>query len=365
MAQEKEMQSNYVYSKITELDEEEKIGYAYYLETGDYLNYIDLTYLLKQADPCDFRTLKKEEAQAHRRHYTQKLNTDFSGVLSEQFFLPADANSEIQHLPRYIDIPAHRHDFFEIVCTLSGNCLHEVEGTAITMKQGDITIIPPHVKHYLKAEPHCATLTIKIRRSAFDSAFSVLLRSGTTLSAYFTQTLYAKHYRNSLTFHCGQDLFLQELLLYMLTQQLEKKPYCNHVLDGLLAAFFPYLLQNYEDTIELAEGDDAMGQRMTAIESYMRQNYRTATLTDTAGHFFISPAYLSVLVKKQTGYTFSAILRQIKMERAAQLLSETTMKVGMICESVGYQDTTQFIRTFKKYYGTTPYRYRKGLREKG
>lgn len=358
------MQFNETYSKLTELDTEEKIGYSYYLKTGEYLNYIDLTYLLKQQNPYDFSTLKKEKAQMHRNLYIKKLDTVFSGVLSEQFFIPEETNSEIQHLPRYIDIFAHRHDFFEIVCTTKGKCLHQVEDKTVIMQQGDITIIPPNVKHYLRAEPDCITLTIKIRKSTFDSVFSVLMRSGTTLSAYFTQTLYSKHYRDSLTFHCGQDTFLLELLLYMLTQQFEKKQHYNYVLDGLLAAFFPYLLQNYENTIELASGDNIMNERMTAIESYMRQNYRTATLVSTAKHFYISPAYLSITVKKQTGYTFSSIMQQIKMEHAAQLLSKTTMKVAMICENVGYQDTTQFIRTFKKYYGTTPHRYRKEATER-
>lgn len=57
--------------------------------------------------------------------------------------------------------------------------------------------------------------------------------------------------------------------------------------------FFSYLVQNYEDTIELASGSNKLNERMTAIENYMRQNYQTATLTGTANHFYISPAYLS------------------------------------------------------------------------
>ena len=35
------------------------------------------------------------------------------------------------------------------------------------------------------------------------------------------------------------------------------------------------------------------------------------------------------------------------------------MKIDDICESVGYRDTTQFIRTFKAIYGTTPKQYQK------
>lgn len=353
------MQIDKTYNRIIQLDNEEKIGYAYYCNTGKYLNYIDLTYLMTLENPYDFSALETDAAENYINFKTSRIKSDFLGVLHEQMFIPEGTNSEIQHLPRYIDIFSHQHDFFEIVCTTKGNCLHCVEEKEVLMQPGDITIIPPNVKHYLQTKPDCITLTIKIRKSTFDSVFSTLIRSGSTLSAYFTQTLYSKHYRNSLTFHCGHDAFLPELLLYMFSQQIERKQYYNYVLDGLLATFFPYLVQNFEHTIELASGDNIMNERMTEIESYMRQNYQSATLTSTAAHFYLSPAYLSTIIKKQTGYTFSSIMQRIKMEQASHLLLETTMRVEKICENVGYQDTTQFIRTFKKYYGITPHRYRK------
>lgn len=352
------MRLDITYSNISELNDDEKIGYAYFKETGEYLDYINFTYLLSLGNPYDFSRLQSEEALIHRKKLLSRLGFDFSGILKEQLFISGDTNSEIQHLPRYIDIFAHRHDFFEIVCVVKGVCFHEVEDKTIVMKQGDITIIPPNIQHHLLADPNCIAFTIKTRKTTFDSVFSVLMRSGTTLSAYFTQTLYSKHYRNSLTFHCGQDAFLPELLLYMMAQQAEKKRHYNYVLDGLLATFFPYLLQNYEDTIEIALGDNAMNERIPEIENYMRQNFQTATLKTTAQHFYLSPAYLSTTIKKQTGYTFSSIMQRIKMEHAARLLNETTMKVEQICENVGYKDTTQFIKTFKKYYGITPHRYR-------
>lgn len=358
------MQIDKTYNKIIQLDDEEKIGYSYYCHTGKYLNYIDLKYLLKFENPYDFSVLKTKSAADFREITKNKLDKDLSGALKEQMFIQNNSNSEIQHLPRYIDIFAHRHDFFEIVCTTKGECFHKVEDKEVIMKQGDITIIPPNVKHYLRAEYDCVTLTIKIRKSTFDRVFSSLICSGTTLSAYFTQTLYSKHYRNSLTFNCGQDAFLPELLLYMFSQQTEKKKHYNYVLDGLLATFFPYLVQNFEDTIELSVGDNIQNGRITEIESYMRQNYKTATLSETAKHFFLNPSYLSTTIKKQTGYTFSSIMQRIRMEHAAQLLTETSIKVEQICENVGYQDTTQFIRTFKKYYNTTPYRYRKEFNKK-
>jgi len=38
------------------------------------------------------------------------------------------------------------------------------------------------------------------------------------------------------------------------------------------------------------------------------------------------------------------------------------MKLDDICDSIGYSDTTQFIRDFKKKYEITPAKYRKQLR---
>lgn len=339
-------------------DEEEKIGYAYYLESGSYLDYIDLRFLQTLNNPYDFAQLKSLPASKYRKELLRRYHGSLPGILDEQSFIEKNVNAEIQHLPRFIDISAHRHDFFELVCTMEGSCLHTVEGTTTTMRQGDITIIPPNVLHHLQGTPDCTTLTIKIRKSTFDSVFSVLMRSGTTLSAYFAQTLYSRHYQNFLTFHCGEDRFLPQLLHYMLAQQAEKKRHYNHVLDGLLATFFPYLIQNYEDTIEFSNGDNALNERMIAIENFIRQNYQRATLTDTASYFYLSPAYLSTIIRQQTGLTFSTILRQIRMEHAARLLTATDMKVEQICENVGYQDTTQFIKSFKMLYGTTPLRFR-------
>lgn len=352
------MELDEAYRRIIELDNEEKIGFEYFKRTNKYLDYMDLVFLLNNNSPYNFSLLETAEAREFKRKMLSRLENDNAGMLREQLFIENGVNAEIEHLPRYIDIAEHRHDFFEIVCTAQGGCFHRVEDESAIMKQGDITIIPPNVRHYLRAEPDCITLTIKIRKTTFDSAFSVLMRGGTTLSAYFSQTLYSKHYRNSLTFHCGRDAFLRELFLHMLSQQYEKKRYYNYVLEGLLATFFPYLVQNYENTIELASGDSNLNERMTKIENYMRQNYKDATLTSTAEHFYLSPSYLSTLIKKQTGYTFSSIMQKIKMEHAADLITQTDLKVEQICERVGYQDTTQFIRSFKKYYGITPHRYK-------
>ena len=46
------------------------------------------------------------------------------------------------------------------------------------------------------------------------------------------------------------------------------------------------------------------------------------------------------------------------MEAAVELLIRTNMKIKDIGENVGYFNQENFVRSFRKYYGTTPTSWR-------
>ena len=54
-------------------------------------------------------------------------------------------------------------------------------------------------------------------------------------------------------------------------------------------------------------------------------------------------------------------LRQRRMERAAQLLRDSSLSVLGVAQSVGYGSTSQFAAAFRRQYGVTPARYRKNV----
>lgn len=97
-------------------------------------------------------------------------------------------------------------------------------------------------------------------------------------------------------------------------------------------------------------------QIMEMIETnYMRE----IRLTDLAKHFYLSANYLSILIKKETGLTFSELLIQKRIALARKMLTETNLPIQYIMEQVGYKDYSCFIKLFKKHTGSTPYAYRK------
>ncbi|MCI9142977.1 MAG: response regulator [Lachnospiraceae bacterium] len=82
-------------------------------------------------------------------------------------------------------------------------------------------------------------------------------------------------------------------------------------------------------------------------------------LTDVAKRFYLSANYLSILIKRETGLTFSELLIQKRIALARKLLAETNLPIQDIMEQVGYKDYSCFIKLFKKHTGYTPYAYRK------
>ena len=69
--------------------------------------------------------------------------------------------------------------------------------------------------------------------------------------------------------------------------------------------------------------------------------------------------YLSQLIKKETGKTYSELIQQKKLEKAKELLRYSEKTVGEIAQETGYSDYYYFTKTFKRLTKMTPSEYRK------
>lgn len=82
------------------------------------------------------------------------------------------------------------------------------------------------------------------------------------------------------------------------------------------------------------------------------------TINAIAREIFMTPSYICMLFKQETGETINAYLTQYRMEQAKILLHDPKAKLTEICRSVGYADAKYFSKTFKKYTGVNPSEYR-------
>ncbi|MDQ0059328.1 response regulator [Paenibacillus harenae] len=82
-------------------------------------------------------------------------------------------------------------------------------------------------------------------------------------------------------------------------------------------------------------------------------------LSAIAKHFKISIGYLSTLIKKETGMTYSDYIMNKRLSMAKDLLGDASLSIHDIVHRVGYKDYFHFNKLFKKQFGITPSKYRK------
>jgi AraC-type DNA-binding domain-containing proteins len=92
---------------------------------------------------------------------------------------------------------------------------------------------------------------------------------------------------------------------------------------------------------------------------FIHQNYAdNITVKDIAVHISIDRSYLHRIFKKFISKSPQEYLLAFRMEKAASLLINSTLKIGDISRSVGYTDALLFSKTFKRSKGLNPSDFR-------
>jgi AraC-like DNA-binding protein len=93
---------------------------------------------------------------------------------------------------------------------------------------------------------------------------------------------------------------------------------------------------------------------------FIEQNYtHNITINDIAKYISIDRSYLHRLFKQYVNKSPQEFLLNLRIEKACFLLTNSTLRIGDIARSVGYNDVLLFSKTFKKVKKYTPSEYRK------
>ena len=114
-----------------------------------------------------------------------------------------------------------------------------------------------------------------------------------------------------------------------------------------------------------AARDESTRADCGAILQYIQQNYRTVRLSTLARAFHYNETYLSRMLQNYMGMSFTEIVRGIKMTRAEEYLSTSTLRIHDISALVGYDSVDHFSRTFKSTHNMSPQAYRRLTTKRG
>lgn len=110
-------------------------------------------------------------------------------------------------------------------------------------------------------------------------------------------------------------------------------------------------------TDQVKENPNERGEK---IIQYIKEHYSDADLNvaTIADKFDLNASYLSRLFKEQVGDNLLSYMNRYRVEKAKELLQNTTKTLIKIAEETGFLNTAALTRAFKKYEGITPGQYK-------
>lgn len=85
-------------------------------------------------------------------------------------------------------------------------------------------------------------------------------------------------------------------------------------------------------------------------------------MEELSKQFLMNPTTLKKTFKKVYGTSLAAHMKQHRMQKAVELLTDTDMSVAQIAQAVGYESQSRFTTAFKEAYNELPTVYRKSHR---
>lgn len=114
--------------------------------------------------------------------------------------------------------------------------------------------------------------------------------------------------------------------------------------------------------VEKKDGCSVYEKFCEEIKLYVKDQYKDPDLniSQAAIHFNLTPSYLSMIFKKETGVSLLSYISNVRTDAAKEELKGTAT-IADIAESTGFRDSAALIRTFKKNVGMTPGQFRDQL----
>ena len=135
------------------------------------------------------------------------------------------------------------------------------------------------------------------------------------------------------------------------------------VASSLVAALFYQLLSFYYKRAEKQDRDSELGRRHNYVHQFMRLLHlhytRERSVSFYASKLFISPKYLSLLVKEATGKSATAWIDEFVIMEAKNMLRYSGRNVQQVAYALNFQNQSSFGKYFRHRTGMSPSDYQK------
>lgn len=215
-----------------------------------------------------------------------------------------------------------------------GSGVYRAGGKEYVLKEKDAFLIYPDCITYYEA-------------SGDDPwEYSWVEFNGTGVLKYLSGTTFSPE--SPVVYNMGEA----EDAIVRLSEEDNENPY---KLIGLLYEFLGALVTEKPKTVSMA--DEYVKAAISYIHTFFyHTNINVEDISDYVG---IDRSYLYRLFKGKMGVSPKKYIMEYKLKTAAKLLKETSLSVGQVALSVGFDDQLYFSTAFRSFFGVAPTKYRK------
>ncbi|WP_187355355.1 response regulator [Paenibacillus tengchongensis] len=171
---------------------------------------------------------------------------------------------------------------------------------------------------------------------------------------------------------CAEMIFTSARTLYEIDEDIEQLLESRKaIMDRLysrssIAGLKKYMQELFHQLSSYVAGKNSSknNRAVHRIRTIVQENYaRELSIARIAEEVYLTPNYISLIFKKETGETITDYITGIRIGKAKELLRTTDLKVKDIAERVGYENPHYFSTVFKKTSGQHPLQYRSDMQD--
>lgn len=305
-------------------------------------------------------TDEEKEILEGNHSINQSLYTDDKQfIIDSKKILSDDQLINIRKHTRFIEFPAHKHNYIEFNYVYKGKLTEIIHNKKITLEKGEIIFLNKDIIHSIEKSSNDDIIINFIIKPEFFDFILNLSESDNIIFSFLLKSIYLNKNNKGeyLYFKVSDEKGIQEILEKIIIEIYEPNIVSSTTIKLLVGLLIVELIKK-PNNIEVYSEDNYDNLIMIEVLKYIDKNYTNATLFEIAKTLKQPHYKISKLVKKQTNMTFKELLQEKRLNKAKQLLNETDISVVEIISLVGYENLTYFYKIFKEKYGYTPKNYK-------
>lgn len=245
----------------------------------------------------------------------------------------------------------HIHNCFEIYYSISGGKQLLIANKFYDISPGDLFVINQFESHYVSQINNAVHERIVL--SIYPDFLKSISTTNTDLSYCFTHR--PENFNHKISLNKEQ----QNRFMYFINKIASTDGFGSDVIE--YAAFLE--LMTLLTGIYMTNNDVSLltpykyNEQIDEIIAYINDNIsKQLTIDRLSKHFFLSESYICRIFKLATGTTINKYITARRISIAKSLLSNGS-NVNDVCIECGFNDYSNFLKSFKKAVGVSPKKY--------